>query len=372
MKKQTVPPLRTIYFYPTESCNLKCAHCWVSPSFAEDTSAKSYADQNSANLLFDEIKEVVEDALPLGLDSIKLTGGEPFLHPRIMDYLRYFKKKGLSLILETNGTLLDEAIIVELKRLGCGTSVSLDGATPATHDRVRGVAGSFERVMRTLHLMEKHHYPCEVIFSLYKETLPELERIIGILDNMRGFTLKINPLCALGRGERLANTSLDLPVEDILELNRTIERDYSTRFKNVPIYLHIPVAFTPIRNIRDGRECWTCRILNIIGLLSDGRVSFCGIGRLEEDLILGNVRDKKLSAVWKDSEHLRELRQKMPRSLKGICGACLHKFQCLGSCVAQTYHQKKDLFGAFSFCETAYAKGLFPESRLVRPVGTGS
>lgn len=372
MKKQTHPPLRTIYFYPTESCNLKCKHCWVSPSFAEGPSAKAYADQNSANLSFDEIKEVVADALPLGLDSIKLTGGEPFLHPRIMDYLRYFRKKGLALILETNGTLLDEAIIVELKRLGCGTSVSLDGATPATHDRVRGVPGSFEKVLRALHLMQKHDYPCEVIFSLYRETRNELKQIIEILDARGGFRLKINPLCPIGRGERLAEASLALPIEEILELNRTIERDYTRRFKNVPIYLHLPVAFTPVKDILAGKGCCTCRILNIIGLLSDGRVSYCGIGRLEEELVMGNVRNEKLSAIWQDSKQLRELRKKMPRALKGVCGICIHKYQCLGSCVAQTYHQKKDLFGAFSFCEAAHVKGLFPESRLVRTVGAGS
>jgi len=372
MKRPVTPPLRTIYFYPTESCNLKCRHCWITPPYAKNSSAQAYAGQNSANLSFDEIKEVIADALPLGLNSIKLTGGEPFLHPRVMDYLRYFKEKGLSLILETNGTLIDEEIIVELKKMGCGISVSIDGASPETHDRVRGVPGSFDRVMRALQLMKKHDYPCEVIFSLYKQTWKELERIIEILDDLKGFNLKINPLCAIGRGERLANASLDLPIEEILKLNKTIEHGYSRRYKNVPIYLHVPVAFTPIKGIGDGQGCCACRILNIIGLLSDGRVSYCGIGRLEDELVLGNIRNEKLSTIWNNSPRLRDFRKKMPRGLKGICGACIHKHQCLGSCVAQTYHQKKDLFGAFSFCETAYQKGLFPQSRLVRPVGAGS
>jgi SynChlorMet cassette radical SAM/SPASM protein ScmF len=371
MKKHIAPPLQTIYFYPTESCNLKCRHCWIAPPFAESSSAQAYAGQNRANLSFDEIKAVIEDALPLGLNSIKLTGGEPFLHPRVMDYLRYFKKKNLSLTIETNGTLLDEDIIVELKKMGCGTSISMDGASAATHDRVRGVPGSFDRVMRALQLMKKRDYRCEVIFTLFKETRAELIKIIEVLNELKGFTLKINPLSPMGRGEQLANASSGLPVEEILELHRAIEQDYSRRYRNVPIYLHIPAAFTPIKSILKGQGCTTCMIRNIIGLLSDGRVSYCGIGRLENDLVLGNVRDKKMSAIWKNSRQLREFRKKMPRSLKGICGACIHKNQCLGSCVAQTYHEKKDLFGAFSFCEAACDKGLFPESRLVRTAGAG-
>jgi len=364
VKKPDRYPLECIYYYPTESCNLRCAHCWVAPGYAESCASPEYVAQNANNLSFDELKTVVDDALPLGLRGIKITGGEPFLHPRMIDYLRFFKSKGLSLSLETNGTLLDEERIKELKNLGCATSVSLDGATAEIHDRARGVAGSFDRTVRALEMMSRNGCCGEVIFSLHKDTLPGLTGIMELLDGLRGFSLKINILSVIGRGKQLSAAGGAVDIETILALNQRIEREYAKRYSNVEIYLHIPIAFTPIRKLFGDAACY-CRICNIIGLLSDGRVSYCGIGRLENDLILGDVRREKLSEIWTKSPSLAEFRRKMPEELKGICGSCIHRDQCLGGCVAQTYALTKDLCGAHAFCETAHQKGLFPASRII-------
>jgi len=41
----------------------------------------------------------------LGIDSVKLTGGEPFLHPYIADILNFIRERNLKLIIETNGII---------------------------------------------------------------------------------------------------------------------------------------------------------------------------------------------------------------------------------------------------------------------------
>ena len=81
-------PLHSIYFYPTESCNLRCIHCWIHPVHAADKTA--YDSQNRKNITVETKERVVQDALPLGLGHIKFTGGEPFLNPYMFEYLERF------------------------------------------------------------------------------------------------------------------------------------------------------------------------------------------------------------------------------------------------------------------------------------------
>ena len=66
----TDPKLLSLYYHITNRCNLRCKHCWVD------------ADSSLENeLSLDEAKDVVLQAIPLGLHNVKLTGGEPFLVP---------------------------------------------------------------------------------------------------------------------------------------------------------------------------------------------------------------------------------------------------------------------------------------------------
>jgi sulfatase maturation enzyme AslB (radical SAM superfamily) len=93
------PPLNRLYLYLTDGCNLACRHCWISP-------AHDPGGQRSTFLEPALIEQAIGEALPLGLESVKLTGGEPLLHPQFADIVGLVGQHGLGLSLETNGTLL--------------------------------------------------------------------------------------------------------------------------------------------------------------------------------------------------------------------------------------------------------------------------
>jgi hypothetical protein len=52
--------------------------------------------------------------------------------------------------------------------------------------------------------------------------------------------------------------------------------------------------------------------------------------------------------------------------LEGVCGECLFKFQCLGSCVAENYHQSQRLTAPFWFCQQAQEAGVLPLQRTAQ------
>ena len=114
-------PLNQIYFYLTEGCNLKCRHCWIQPKF--QGSEKSYPA-----LDFDLFQSIIKQARPLGLSGVKLTGGEPLIHPRINQLLDHVRNEELRLTIESNGVLVTPDMAEAIK--SCKNpfvSVSIDG-----------------------------------------------------------------------------------------------------------------------------------------------------------------------------------------------------------------------------------------------------
>ena len=92
-----------------------------------------------------QLERIINDLVPFH-PTIVLTGGEPLLHKDFIPLIKIIKKNGLSCNIFTNGTLLskyaNEIINAEIDRV----MISVDGLG-ATHDKIRGVKGSFSKVV---------------------------------------------------------------------------------------------------------------------------------------------------------------------------------------------------------------------------------
>ncbi|MGA1790292.1 MAG: radical SAM protein [bacterium] len=356
-------PLRSIYFYPTESCNLRCIHCWIHPAFAPND--KIYESQNNANVSLDVLEKTIREALPLGLSHIKFTGGEPFLNPDLFTYLDCFSRFGLTFSFETNGTLLTKDTVKRLKRYHLTKiSVSLDGSKPEVHDNIRGIKGSFEKAVRGIRLLIDHGFSPQVIFCLQRLNAKDLENTIEFLWQLNVRSFEINPVTLLdGNDTRVAGCEA-LAVEELLMLEKRIEEEFRKRFQNIYIDLFLPPALKGIKELSRAALC-TCHILNICGILSNGDVSICGIGRVNKRLIVGNIKETGIASLWNEGAIFREIRSKIPFQFKGVCGNCIFKYHCLGFCRADVLAKEHALINPYWVCEEVHRKGLFPVTRLL-------
>ena len=142
-----VPPLGTLYLYASGSCNLACRHCWITPEYVGFEPGASADNGQHVPLAY--VEKAIREGKPLGLGSIKLTGGEPTLHPKFRELVTLIADAGLRITMETNGTLIDDDLAQFIKATPQFNfvSVSLDGADAETHDTMRSVPGSFQRAM---------------------------------------------------------------------------------------------------------------------------------------------------------------------------------------------------------------------------------
>jgi MoaA/NifB/PqqE/SkfB family radical SAM enzyme len=88
------------------------------------------------------------------LEFLSINGGEPCLHPRILDILDYSSRelKPSMLLLCTNGSVHSvlERVVERFPNLAI--SISFDGIN--SHDRVRGVAGAFKNIERDIEILQ--------------------------------------------------------------------------------------------------------------------------------------------------------------------------------------------------------------------------
>jgi SynChlorMet cassette radical SAM/SPASM protein ScmF len=354
-------PLNTLYFYLTEGCNLACRHCWIAPKYQRD-------GQIYPSLPLDLFRSIISQAKPMGLNTIKLTGGEPLLHPAIADILELTRIEKLMLNVETNGVLCSP--ILARKIAECENpfvSVSIDGTDAETHEWLRGVPGCYEAALRGIRNLVDAGLKPELIMTLNRRNKNQIDDFLELAESLGCSAIKFNMLQNVGRGEIMHRDGEALTIEELVTINEYLENSLSKSTK-LNVFASHPVAFRPLSRMFGslGNGCHRCNILRILGVLADGSYALCGIGATIPELIFGNAARDKLEDIWKKSIVLKEIREGVyEHYLKGICSSCVVKTICIGHCIANNYHNSKDLWAPYWYCEEAYKAGLFPESRQI-------
>jgi len=353
-------PLNTIYFYLTGGCNLRCRHCWIEPKY--QTRGHSFPA-----LDLDLFRSIIKQAKPLGLSSIKLTGGEPLLHPRIKEILELIHAENLSLSVETNALLCTPELASKMAK--CKSpfiAVSLDGAEAKTHEWVRGVDGCFGDTLNGIRNLVKEGLKPQIIMTIMRRNKDQMEALVRLAESLGVGSVKFNILQSIARGERMNEAGEALPIEELVSLGEWVENVLSSS-TILRLYYSQPMAFLPLGKMfsDDGGGSLICRILHILGVLSNGSYALCGIGETVPELVFGRAATNQLKDVWNNTPVYLELREGIPHRFEGICGKCLMRGSCLGSCVAQNYYRSKNFWAGNWYCEEAHQHGLFPETRII-------
>lgn len=126
----------------TDRCNYKCVYCRTGNEGAQ------YAELPIADYL-----RLVRVFVGLGIEKVRLTGGEPLLRKGLIELiqalaaLRTSTGNKLDIAVTTNGHLL-EGLAADLKHAGLNRiTVSMDAVDAATFERITRVPGSFEHVL---------------------------------------------------------------------------------------------------------------------------------------------------------------------------------------------------------------------------------
>lgn len=121
----------------TTDCNLNCEFCHRYDHLSE------YYD-------IYYLEKTMEIFSENKITNVILSGGEPLLHPQFFEIIKTLHTNKFSVDVCTNGTLLTDKNITELRKYISEISVSLDGYTNIRHDSMRKATGAFSKTCESI------------------------------------------------------------------------------------------------------------------------------------------------------------------------------------------------------------------------------
>ncbi|WP_420477312.1 radical SAM protein [Noviherbaspirillum sp. ST9] len=180
---------------PVGQCNLRCRMCPI------QFRGEGGPGQPRAFMEMDVFRSLV-DQFP-SMTELQLQGlGEPLLHPRFFDMVRYAAERGIRVSTNTNLTVLTEQRADECVRSGLHTMhISLDGATAETYQVIR-IRARFERVLRNLRRLVQAKARLEsalphlrLVAVAMRENLEELPELVRLAHDEGIHSVFVQHLC---------------------------------------------------------------------------------------------------------------------------------------------------------------------------------
>ena len=310
----------------TRRCNLKCVHCYAK---SEDISYDNELNHEQSLAMIDDLAE-------FGVPVLLFSGGEPLVHPRLIEYAQYAVNKGMRAVISTNGTLITEEKARALKEIGLSyVGISLDGLEE-THDKFRGVKGSYKKAMEAIKNCQKAGIKVGLRFTINKRNVQDIQGIFDLLEEKNIPRACFYHLVYSGRGSEIAKE--DLSHEETRKvLDLIMERTKDLHDRNKPkevltVDNHADGPYIYQRLLDEDPE----RAAEVLELLemNEGNNSGRGIGCISWDgevhpdqfwreKSLGNIKEKPFSKIWTDvdNEFLMKLKEKK-KHVKGRCAGC--------------------------------------------------
>ncbi|HSL61588.1 MAG TPA: 12,18-didecarboxysiroheme deacetylase [Desulfotignum sp.] len=319
----------------TRRCNLKCVHCYAR---SEDISYDNELTREQALSMMDDLAD-------FGVPVLLFSGGEPLVHPRLVEYAQYAVSKGMRAVISTNGTLITRQKATVLKQIGLSyVGISLDGLEQ-THDRFRGVKGSFRRAMAAIENCQAAGIKVGLRFTINKRNVQDIPGIFDLLEEKNIPRACFYHLVYSGRGSDIAKEDLTHEeTRQVLDLIMERTRDLHDRNK--------PKEVLTVDNHADGPYIYQRlldedpeRAAEVLELLemNEGNNSGRGIGCISWDgevypdqfwreKSLGNIKERPFSQIWTDesNEFLMKLKEKK-KHVKGRCAQCRWLDICAGN-----------------------------------------
>ena len=163
-----------LFFHILTKCNLKCRHCYINP-----------AQHGDVVLPLATIKAWLEAFSPESESkNLIFLGGEPTLHPDLPAAVKHARCLGFgSITIDTNGYLFHDILSKVTPEEVDYFSFSLDGATPATNDRIRG-PGSHAACLDGIRRAAAGGFTTSLIYTVSRSNIHELVMMPDLLDEL--------------------------------------------------------------------------------------------------------------------------------------------------------------------------------------------
>ncbi|MBW2647041.1 MAG: radical SAM protein [Deltaproteobacteria bacterium] len=323
-----------VQFELTYRCNLSCRHCYI-------------AHNKEKELTFKEVTSILDQLVEMRTFYLCFTGGEIFTRKDFLDIAWYAKEKGFSLILLTNGTLITDKEINELRKIApLGIEISLLGARAETHDFITKTPGSFNKAVSAIKELSGQGVMVTIKTTLMKKNVMEYQ--------------EIKSLCQ-GLGVHVKSGAEIIPRMD----GRNDAQGYQISWEDRLKYLgQDESSDCQVKDMAEYRSL-VCKAGKAVASISPcGDIQPCILMPIR----LGNLKENTFREIWypENNSILSEIRSMTDSDLK-ICFECKLAGFCT-RCPGTTYLETGDLLAPSPIaCEQARWRAYCHENFSLSP-----
>ena len=301
----------------TYTCNLRCIHC------LSDSGPK-----RKGELSTEECLQVIDALAAMKVFQFNIGGGEPFMRPDFLELMDYAQQKGMVTCISTNGTLIDKAISRRLDNKLVYIQVSLDGATPASNDAIRG-RGSFDKAVQALQYLRQNDIEVSINTVLTRRSFPELEQLKELAVSL-GAKLRVSRFRPSGRGKQ-SWAHLNVSRADMVAFSKWLSENLAVSTGDSFFSVS-----TEDRRYLGLNMCGACKLTCCVS--PKGEVYPCAFLQ-DQEFFAGKLPEDSFAEIWQKSTVFSSFRQLEIKS----CESCQRFDLCHGGCPAIAYHTQRKL-----------------------------
>ena len=326
----------------TRACQLVCTHCRAD---SQHEAAPGQLDTEQGKRLLEQLAGY-EKPRPL----VVLTGGDPFERGDLEELTAYGTALGLNVSLSPSVTprLTRERLASLRDAGGSALSLSLDGASAATHDRFRGFGGTYDATMEVAGWVREVGYRLQINSTVTADTVREAPELLQHVIGMGAKLWSVFLLVPTGRGASLKGLGPQ-EKEDVMWWLADVADRIAIKTTEAPMFRRVVIQKTQ-GMVYEGGELYaylTRRTAELLGPntaprrprppmainAGSGFVFIDHVGDVYPNGFLplkcGNVKDLDIREIYSDSEVFRSLRD--PSRWSGKCSVCEFADVCGGS-----------------------------------------
>jgi len=307
---------QSVFFYITEKCQLRCKHCYLGKRL-----------ERGKTMSLEQITNYLRMWKKLGAKRVCFLGGEPTLHPKFKEIVKFAKSlKYEEIIMDTNG------VTPALKILGqfapsdfTYIQVSLDGSSPETHEQIRG-KGTFQTTINTIKELSNRGFDVRIICTVNKLNIKDCLNILEIADELKVNLVKYHICSEEGRCK--GNSKMIFTPYEWIEFIKTLSKvgkKYKTKILYQPAYADKKTGY---QYFKEGYRGCIGRQLNKISIFPDGKIYLCSY-LFDTDLNFAKIINNRIEI----NREINELNLFINRNL--MCNNCQFNQICMGGCPAE-------------------------------------
>jgi AdoMet-dependent heme synthase len=332
---------KRLYWELTRACDLACRHCRASANPCPDARELQTAE------IFRILDEIAAESSP----HVIFTGGDPLKRRDFFDIIEHTVALGLPCNVSPSATpLLTSGVIKTLASMHVAAmSLSLDGSSPARHDELRGVIGTYARTLQLAREIVDTPMSLQINTLVTSETLDDFSDIHRVVREIGAKRWSLFFLIATGRGKSLgqitaaqSETVLNWALDRMGERRPIVTTTEAPHYRRIALTRHdanldrAPAGpFASGFGIRDGN--------GVMFISHTGEVQPSGF----LPLTAGYARTDNPLRIYRESPLFQDLRR--TDVFTGRCGCCEFRQICGGS-RARAYAASGDPLGSDPLC----------------------